>query len=104
MIWKTIDSSGAVLWNSLLQTLRQAKRLRNFKSLLHSYRIYSINCPGRLLNFWTLRVGAYSRWALIRGWALRDGPLEKLWRGEGNFRAAGIFFRHQIPCMNFFRL
>ena len=32
------------------------------------YRIYSINRPGRLLNFW--RVGAYSRWALIRGWAL----------------------------------
>ena len=24
-------------------------------------RIYSINRPGRLLNFWTLRVGAYSR-------------------------------------------
>ena len=25
--------------------------------------------------------------------ALRDGPLEKLWGGgEGNFRAAGIFF------------
>ena len=22
--------------------------------------------------------------------------------GEGNFRAAGIFFRYQIPCMNFF--
>ena len=35
-----------------------------------SYRIYSINLPGRLLSFWTLRVGAYSRWALIRGWAL----------------------------------
>ena len=33
---------------------------------------------------------------------LRDGPLEKLWGGEGNFRAAGIFFRHQIPCRNFF--
>ena len=27
----------------------------------HAYRIYSINRPGRLLNFWTLRVGAYSR-------------------------------------------
>ena len=27
----------------------------------HEYRIYSINRPGRLLNFWTLRVGAYSR-------------------------------------------
>ena len=35
-----------------------------------SYRIYSINRPGRLLNFWTLRVGAYSRWALIRDLAL----------------------------------
>ena len=23
--------------------------------------------------------------------------------GEGNFRAAGPFFRYQIPCMNFFR-
>ena len=33
---------------------------------------------------------------------VRDGPLEKL-GGEGNFRAAGIFFRHQIPWMNFFR-
>ena len=30
------------------------------------YRIYSINLPRRLLNFWTLRVGAYSRWALIK--------------------------------------
>ena len=36
----------------------------------NAYRIYSINRPGRLLNFWTLRVGTYSRWALIRGWAL----------------------------------
>ena len=41
---------------------------------------------------------------------LRDGPLEKLWGagggggGVGNFRAAGFFFRKQIPCMNFFRL
>ena len=35
-----------------------------------SYPIYSIKGPGRLLTFWTLRVGAYSRWALIRGWAL----------------------------------
>ena len=23
--------------------------------------------------------------------------------GEGNFRAAGMFFRYQIPCMNFFQ-
>ena len=33
--------------------------------------------------------------------SIRDGPLEKLW-GEENFRAAGIFFRYQIPCMSFF--
>ena len=25
---------------------------------------------GRLLNFLAFRMGAYSRWALIRGWAL----------------------------------
>ena len=36
------------------------------------YRNYSIKRPGRLLNFWTLRVGAYSRWAVIRGWALNE--------------------------------
>ena len=48
---------------------------------LFNYRIYSIKRPGRLLNFWTLRVGAYSRWTLIRGWALikfldlESGPL-----------------------------
>ena len=29
-------------------------------------RIYSIKRPGHLLNFWTLRVGAYSRWVLIK--------------------------------------
>ena len=27
----------------------------------NKYRIYSIKRPGHLLNFWTLRVGAYSR-------------------------------------------
>ena len=31
-----------------------------------NYCIYSINRPGRLLNLWTLRVGTYSRWALIK--------------------------------------
>ena len=33
---------------------------------------------------------------------IRDGRLEKLWGREGNFRAAAIFFRYKIPCMNFF--
>ena len=34
---------------------------------------------------------------------LRDGPLEKLWGGgERNFRATGIFFGYQVPCMNLF--
>jgi len=36
----------------------------------HIYSIYLINFPGRLLNFWTLRVGAYLRWVLTLGWAL----------------------------------
>ena len=30
-----------------------------------NYRTYSIKRRGRLFNFWTFRVGAYSRWALI---------------------------------------
>ena len=34
------------------------------------YRIYWIHRPRRVLNFWTMRVCAYSRWALIRGWVL----------------------------------
>ena len=35
---------------------------RNLTSKHRSiYGIYSINHPGRLLNVWTLRVGAYSR-------------------------------------------
>ena len=36
-----------------------------FMVKVYIYRIYSIKRPGRLLNFWTLRVGAYSRWAFI---------------------------------------
>ena len=43
-----------------------SSRDEHAKILAMTYRIYSINRPGRLLNFWTLRVGAYSRWALIK--------------------------------------
>ena len=60
-----------------IQNLLSGADIRNFlmrdswyQSATKPYRIYSINRPGRLLNFWTLRVGAYSRWALIWGWAL----------------------------------
>ena len=28
--------------------------------------------------------------------------IRKVIVGVGNFQAAGIFFRYQIPCMNFF--
>ena len=28
--------------------------------------------------------------------------IRKVMVGVGNFRAAGIFFRYQIPCMNLF--
>ena len=31
---------------------------------------------------------------------LGDGPLEKLW-GGGEFSSRRIFFRYQIPCINF---
>ena len=35
-------------------------------STLRIYRIYSIRRPGRLLNFWALRVGGFSRRALTK--------------------------------------
>jgi len=40
-----------------------------------------------------------------RGRRLYGRTIRKVMRvgGEGNFRAAGIVFRYQIPCMNFFR-
>ena len=50
-----------------VQTLVQ-KGLVSF--FVANYRIYSINHPGRLLNVWTVRVGAYSRWALINFFCL----------------------------------
>ena len=46
------------------------------------------------------RVGDRNQVVLV-ACTLRDGPLEKLW-GGGDFRGAGIFFRYQISCMNFF--
>ena len=64
------DFQKQSLWNRNKKSVGQ-KVLRQFTTLAKPwYRIYSINRPGRLSNFWTLRVDAYSRWALIHGWAL----------------------------------
>ena len=50
------------------------------------YRIYSINCPGRLLNFWSLRVG------VIRGGRLLEaGRLLNF----HNFKKRSIFILQQ---------
>ena len=34
--------------------------------ILLTYRIYLFTRPGHLFNFWTFRVGANSRWTLIK--------------------------------------
>ena len=54
--------------NDSLIVQRVGYLLGNYSKQIHTqtrvqneYRIYSINRAGRLLNFWTLRVGAYSR-------------------------------------------
>ena len=66
--WKGLNSLLAwILPLALPDTCRYPSPFRH--AIQHKYCIYSINRPGRLLNFWTLRAGAYSRWALIRGWA-----------------------------------
>ena len=64
----------------LIMIDRSAHVSNSFKTYALSVEIIAIvsNCycclsclrPGRLLNFWTLRVGAYLRWALIQGWAV----------------------------------
>ena len=41
-------------------------------------------------------------WVYLRD-VIRDGPLEKLWGGVGEFSSRRNFFCYQIPCMNFFR-
>ena len=68
-----------MVWKESSFLLIQSGQTANYGSCYKIYRIYSINRPGRLLNFWTLREGVYSRWALIRGWAIRvigaDSPL-----------------------------
>ena len=51
--------------------------MRQIHWLLFQLTLYNVitvfirlTALGRLLTFWILRVGAYSRWTLIRGWAL----------------------------------
>ena len=36
-------------------------------------------------------------------WTPKGRTIRKVMGDGGNFRAAGIFFRYQIPSMNFFR-
>ena len=80
-VWKLFSNLRKELWtrerwrhlkkssfgNSLDKRFMTSTRASEERDRKVSYRIYSINRPGRLLNFWTLRVGAYSRWVLIRG-------------------------------------
>ena len=83
----------AAIWISLIKLNIWYKLPHQLESLtfhigfpvVRTDRIRSRDCR----NFWNGQI--------------TDGPLEKLWEGEGNFRTAGIFFRYQIPCINFFR-
>ena len=76
-VLKTWQKSAQVVIEFLKKCLKFRNSARKFLVVfnyfladVYNYRIYSINHPGRLLNFWTLRGGAYSRWALIPSWAL----------------------------------
>ena len=65
-------------------------RTQTFLGLRQAFRSVLQECV-------TLRTFA---WEAI--W-LRNGPLEKLWGGGGEFSSLRNFFPYQIPCMNFFR-
>ena len=71
--------AGSVYWGCQITSLTMfisVYRQQILLLIVHAfiYHIYSINCPERLLNFWTLKEGACLRWALIRGWALIQFP------------------------------
>ena len=98
-----------------MQTAREMSRTRTSQNQRWGELLFLI-CPTPIPWIGPLQTISYP--PRLKGWTcpgvaremvkgqiepcIRDGPLEKLWGGEGNFRAAGIFFRYQIPCMNFF--
>ena len=49
------------MWNCQHFRHPTDEQLGHVDIFFSNYRIYSINRPARLLNFWVLRVGAYSR-------------------------------------------
>ena len=61
--WETSTKQWQMLGKKNLRRTLILLRYTKVHILLKKmpYRIYSINRPGRLLKFWTLRVGAYSR-------------------------------------------
>ena len=90
-----IQSSIYIVGVVILKNLTWNEHIESLIAKVNQ-RFGLLNCIKHLLPL-NARVALYN--ALI----IRDGPFEKLWGGEeGNFRAAGIYFRYQIPCMNFF--
>ena len=62
-----------------MQKVQKRPRNFSFQAVISTYSIFlgsevkeggRLFEAGRLLTFSAFRVGAYSRWALIRGWAL----------------------------------
>ena len=65
-----------------------------FFQLLSSFQLFHSNQHFEAIEF-------VDRQALILIFP-KGRTIRKVMGGEGNFWAAGIFFRYQIPCMNFF--
>ena len=61
--WEIFTSSAKWAWQEAVILINENIFffLLELNLILWSYRIYSINRPGRLLNFWILRVSADSR-------------------------------------------
>ena len=58
------------LWNTLRKTSSTGSLLLVLIQFLGRGRGKGVGWGGCLLTFSAFRMGAYSRWALIRGWAL----------------------------------
>ena len=94
------------LYRSYVLRLLRHIRLRSFEVLVE-FTIVSVVFNVTRFSYFTMvnarhRIdnggGIKAKFTIVR-----DGPLEKLWGGGGEFSSCRNFFRYQIPYMNFFR-
>ena len=96
----TISNDPMSYWEA------QREKLAGICACEVKFQIQGGHAKGRVSHFW-LKLSWNYGWVLLvifyRTPILKGRTIRKVMVGVGNFRAAGIFFRFQIPWMIFFR-